>query len=285
MFCFQQIYGPCVWLVPVRQTENLKVVVRFHEGPLCRIRIFIMELTHPISYRTAITLSLFTDIWPANLWSEDFYEFGDTTPYSECCNFDLPFCARHERLLAPDVIDLRNYLANRYGLFVQYVVSPKNLKRFSFEIVDRKDGQHLSNSRQFPNYFKCLDARLNEALKHIFTIRLNKNAKNEIRNRIMFIRQTIEQSIIADEEELRKLIDSENEKKTEPRLSVFMKKNRIKRLERGRAMSLGKYTYYVRYNDGWFVAQCSQLPAAITQGRSLAEIEVNMKDAIALVLK
>ena len=27
------LFGPCVWLVPIRQTENLKVVVRFHESP------------------------------------------------------------------------------------------------------------------------------------------------------------------------------------------------------------------------------------------------------------
>jgi predicted RNase H-like HicB family nuclease len=37
--------------------------------------------------------------------------------------------------------------------------------------------------------------------------------------------------------------------------------------------------------DGWYVAQCAQIPAAITQGKTIEEAETNLKDAIELVLE
>jgi predicted RNase H-like HicB family nuclease len=37
--------------------------------------------------------------------------------------------------------------------------------------------------------------------------------------------------------------------------------------------------------DGYFVAQCKELPAAITQGRTKKEAMENIKEAIELVLE
>ncbi len=37
-------------------------------------------------------------------------------------------------------------------------------------------------------------------------------------------------------------------------------------------------------NDGWYTGKCIQVPAAMSQGRTLDELMDNMKDAIALVL-
>jgi predicted RNase H-like HicB family nuclease len=37
--------------------------------------------------------------------------------------------------------------------------------------------------------------------------------------------------------------------------------------------------------DGWYFAKCEQLPAAMTQGRTIEEAEENLKDAIKLVLE
>jgi len=46
-----------------------------------------------------------------------------------------------------------------------------------------------------------------------------------------------------------------------------------------------QYTAIVQQtDDGWYVAQCEQLPAAITQARTLEELDENLKDAISLVL-
>ena len=36
--------------------------------------------------------------------------------------------------------------------------------------------------------------------------------------------------------------------------------------------------------DGYLIAKCAELPAAMTQGRTKAEVIRNMKEAIALVL-
>jgi predicted RNase H-like HicB family nuclease len=36
--------------------------------------------------------------------------------------------------------------------------------------------------------------------------------------------------------------------------------------------------------DGWYIAQCEQVPGALTQGKTIEEIEVNMKEAIQLIL-
>ncbi|WP_436416777.1 type II toxin-antitoxin system HicB family antitoxin [Petrimonas sp.] len=37
-------------------------------------------------------------------------------------------------------------------------------------------------------------------------------------------------------------------------------------------------------NDKWYVAQCEELPEALTQGKSLNEAIENLKDAILLIL-
>ena len=37
--------------------------------------------------------------------------------------------------------------------------------------------------------------------------------------------------------------------------------------------------------DGWYMGQCEQVPGAITQGRTVEEVQENIKEAIALVLE
>jgi predicted RNase H-like HicB family nuclease len=37
--------------------------------------------------------------------------------------------------------------------------------------------------------------------------------------------------------------------------------------------------------DGWWVATCPEVPGAITQGETIEEARVNLKDAIELVLE
>ncbi|MDR3268743.1 MAG: type II toxin-antitoxin system HicB family antitoxin [Tannerella sp.] len=37
--------------------------------------------------------------------------------------------------------------------------------------------------------------------------------------------------------------------------------------------------------NGWYVAQCAQIPAAISQGKTVSEAEENLKDAIKLLLE
>jgi len=37
--------------------------------------------------------------------------------------------------------------------------------------------------------------------------------------------------------------------------------------------------------NGWYVAQCAQIPAAISQGKTVSEAEDNLKDAIKLLLE
>ena len=47
-----------------------------------------------------------------------------------------------------------------------------------------------------------------------------------------------------------------------------------------------KYTAIIeKGNNGWFVGQCAQIPAAITQGKTVDETLENLKDAVALVLQ
>ena len=148
-----------------------------------------LRITHPISYKTAITLALFIDELP-KLYSEDFYEFGNTQVYSLCCNFDLLSCSQGRKLLAPDMIDVRDSLNKQFGVFVQYVVSPRNISRFCFEIVDKKEGKRILDNRNYADYFTCLNAGLNQALQYILTNRLNRNAKAEIKKYETFIRQS-----------------------------------------------------------------------------------------------
>ncbi|MDR0368568.1 MAG: type II toxin-antitoxin system HicB family antitoxin [Bacteroidales bacterium] len=47
-----------------------------------------------------------------------------------------------------------------------------------------------------------------------------------------------------------------------------------------------KYTIRIKKNrDGWLSGQCEQLPEAVTQGKDMADLMDNMKDAIELVLE
>ena len=38
-------------------------------------------------------------------------------------------------------------------------------------------------------------------------------------------------------------------------------------------------------SDGWWIAQCEQVPGALTQGRTHEEVITNLKEAITLVLE
>jgi predicted RNase H-like HicB family nuclease len=47
-----------------------------------------------------------------------------------------------------------------------------------------------------------------------------------------------------------------------------------------------KFTiYYQEEEEGGFSGQCAELPAAISQGETLKELEENMKDAIQMVVE
>jgi predicted RNase H-like HicB family nuclease len=47
-----------------------------------------------------------------------------------------------------------------------------------------------------------------------------------------------------------------------------------------------EYTAIIKeIEDGWYMGQCEQLPAAMTQGRTIEEVIDNLKEAIALVLE
>jgi predicted RNase H-like HicB family nuclease len=37
--------------------------------------------------------------------------------------------------------------------------------------------------------------------------------------------------------------------------------------------------------DGWYVGQCEQVPGALTQGKTIEEVQENLKEAILLVLE
>ena len=37
--------------------------------------------------------------------------------------------------------------------------------------------------------------------------------------------------------------------------------------------------------DGWYMGQCEQVPGTITQGQTVEEVQENLKEAIALVLR
>jgi predicted RNase H-like HicB family nuclease len=46
------------------------------------------------------------------------------------------------------------------------------------------------------------------------------------------------------------------------------------------------YTAIIRKtDDGWYAARCAQIPEAITQGRTIREVQDNLADAIDLVLQ
>ena len=47
-----------------------------------------------------------------------------------------------------------------------------------------------------------------------------------------------------------------------------------------------KYTAIIKeIEDGWYMGQCEQVPAAMTQGRTIEEVMENLKEAISLVLE
>ena len=47
-----------------------------------------------------------------------------------------------------------------------------------------------------------------------------------------------------------------------------------------------EYTAIIKdVGDGWYMGQCEQVPGAITQGKTIEEVQENLKDAIALVLE
>ena len=48
-----------------------------------------------------------------------------------------------------------------------------------------------------------------------------------------------------------------------------------------------KYTVIIQKDpeSGWYVGRCAQIPGAVSQGETFAELMENMKDAIELVLE
>jgi predicted RNase H-like HicB family nuclease len=48
---------------------------------------------------------------------------------------------------------------------------------------------------------------------------------------------------------------------------------------------MNKYTAFLTYSDGWWTATCAEVPAAITQGKTIEEAKENLTDAVALVLE
>ena len=46
-----------------------------------------------------------------------------------------------------------------------------------------------------------------------------------------------------------------------------------------------EYTAIIeKTSSGWYIAQCEQVPGAMTQGKTIEEVKENMKEAIQLVL-
>jgi predicted RNase H-like HicB family nuclease len=57
----------------------------------------------------------------------------------------------------------------------------------------------------------------------------------------------------------------------------------LQKFLKGRKMM--EYTAIIEKTpSGWYIAQCEQVPGAMTQGRTLEEVRENLKEAIALVL-
>jgi Uncharacterized conserved protein len=47
-----------------------------------------------------------------------------------------------------------------------------------------------------------------------------------------------------------------------------------------------EYTAIIKkMSNGWYFAQCEQLPGAMTQGKTIKEAKENLKDAILLLLE
>jgi predicted RNase H-like HicB family nuclease len=52
----------------------------------------------------------------------------------------------------------------------------------------------------------------------------------------------------------------------------------------GTYVPMAKYTIYTEETEGGFSGRCLELPGAISQGETLRELEVNITDAIQLML-
>jgi len=47
-----------------------------------------------------------------------------------------------------------------------------------------------------------------------------------------------------------------------------------------------EYTAIIQKTEnGWYIAQCEQVPGALTQGRTIEEVQENLKEAIQLILE
>jgi len=47
-----------------------------------------------------------------------------------------------------------------------------------------------------------------------------------------------------------------------------------------------EYTAIIKeIEDGWYMGQCEQVPGAMTQGKTIDEVEENLKEAIELILE
>ena len=47
-----------------------------------------------------------------------------------------------------------------------------------------------------------------------------------------------------------------------------------------------EYTAIIQKTEnGWYIAQCEQIPGALTQGRTIEEVQENLKEAIELILE
>jgi predicted RNase H-like HicB family nuclease len=47
-----------------------------------------------------------------------------------------------------------------------------------------------------------------------------------------------------------------------------------------------EYTAIIKeIEDGWYMGQCEQLPGAMTQGKTVDEVQENLKEAITLILE
>ncbi|MDR2562445.1 MAG: type II toxin-antitoxin system HicB family antitoxin, partial [Prevotellaceae bacterium] len=42
---------------------------------------------------------------------------------------------------------------------------------------------------------------------------------------------------------------------------------------------------FEKMDNGWYFAQCEQMPNAVTQGRTIAEAKANLQEVIAMLLE
>ena len=48
---------------------------------------------------------------------------------------------------------------------------------------------------------------------------------------------------------------------------------------------MGYTAIFKKMSNGWYFAQCEQVPGAMTQGRTIEEAKENLQEAISLVLE